>query len=266
MPIKRIFTFWEPRGAMPGYLKLCIETWRKFLPDYEIVVLDYNNLDQWLGKNCYPSSLYTQFSLPKQSDALRCAVLKRWGGVWLDADTIITSEKARDLLQPQAEFTLMGRHSCFIVAQKGAKILRIWEVCIRLHIFLYSFCQGKGYLARKLRDTLAAYLERWNFFIGRYTLLLSVKTCEKLFAKAFRSIDKIAVCAFPELSLAEGTVEEKYQKYYFSDNSIENAMNNGGILCLHNSWTPEEYQRMSGEDFLSQNIALAKILRHLLAQ
>jgi hypothetical protein len=55
--INRIFTFWEPRGSMPGYLRLCMRTWGKFLPEHEIVLLDYSNLEQWIGKDCYPRFL-----------------------------------------------------------------------------------------------------------------------------------------------------------------------------------------------------------------
>ena len=38
---KIIFTFWEPKENIPGYLKLCIKTWKKFLPEYKIIILDY---------------------------------------------------------------------------------------------------------------------------------------------------------------------------------------------------------------------------------
>ena len=30
-------------------------------------------------------------SLPIQADAIRVALLKKYGGIWMDADTIITS-------------------------------------------------------------------------------------------------------------------------------------------------------------------------------
>lgn len=46
----KIFTFWEPSKHIPSYIKLCMQTWTKFLPDYEIVVLDYSNLDEYLSK------------------------------------------------------------------------------------------------------------------------------------------------------------------------------------------------------------------------
>ena len=82
--MKKIFTFWEPKDAMPAYIKLCIETWKKYLPDYEVVILDYSNYEDWIGKDCYDSSLRTNFSLPKQADAIRAAVLNKHGGIgWM---------------------------------------------------------------------------------------------------------------------------------------------------------------------------------------
>lgn len=38
----RIFTFWESNSTIPMYLKLCMETWEKYLPEYEIVFLNYS--------------------------------------------------------------------------------------------------------------------------------------------------------------------------------------------------------------------------------
>ena len=40
-----IFTFWEPRDKLSGYLKLCMETWKETLPNYSIILLDYSNLE-----------------------------------------------------------------------------------------------------------------------------------------------------------------------------------------------------------------------------
>ncbi len=92
---KTIWTFWEPKDKMPEYVKLCIETWKIFFSDYKIVILDYSNLYNFLPTDFYDESLYENFSLPKQADAIRAAVLYLYGGIWLDADTIITSSKIK---------------------------------------------------------------------------------------------------------------------------------------------------------------------------
>ncbi len=127
MSSNRIFTFWEPKDKIPAYLELCLETWKKFLPDYEIVVLDYSNLKDWLGKNIFPQVLYDKFSLPIQSDAIRCAVLKKHGGIWMDVDTIITSSNINVILDCNTDFAMIEPHICFIYAKENSIILQKWK-------------------------------------------------------------------------------------------------------------------------------------------
>lgn len=124
--MKKIFTFWEPKDAMPAYIKLCIETWKKYLPDYEVVILDYSNYEDWIGKDCYDSSLRTNFSLPKQADAIRAAVLNLHGGLWFDADTIILSPEVKDLFSQNTEFTIISRHIAVLSSIKNSTIANHW--------------------------------------------------------------------------------------------------------------------------------------------
>ena len=59
-----IFTFWEPKDKMPAYIKLSMQTWEKFLPEYDINVIDYSNLNEYLGENYFDEILFKDFSLP----------------------------------------------------------------------------------------------------------------------------------------------------------------------------------------------------------
>ena len=289
--MRRIFTFWENPRGLPGYLKLCLETWRKFLPEYEIVVLNYANLDQWIGQDCYDPSLYINFSLPKQADAVRCAVLKRWGGVWFDADTIVTSDKAGDLLNQESDFVLLGTHIGFIVARKNAYVLRKWEQGIKWRILAYKFCRDCGLKGRRL--------ERWDY-MGNLILNDILKKCQTL--KEFKSLDRKKIKAPPEVNSAAGPdarpslmikagmlaaklllhIGQKpfviigagleglmrrmvYRDFYFGRDASDYALgNSGGLICLHHSWTPGKYKNMSQDEFLRQNITLANIFKKLL--
>lgn len=71
---KIIWTFWEPRDKIPEYIKLCMETW-KFFPSYRVILLDYSNLNDFLLEDTYDKSLYENFSLLKQADAIRAAII-----------------------------------------------------------------------------------------------------------------------------------------------------------------------------------------------
>jgi hypothetical protein len=76
-------------------------------------------------------------------------------------------------------------------------------------------------------------------------------------------IDRDAIQALPDNQYCKDipTFEERYRSFYF-DNKISARTvldTNQGILCLHNSWTPEKYKQMPVDEFLRQNITISKI-------
>ena len=77
MNAKRIFCFWEPRETMTPYLKLCMRTWALNIPDYEITMLNYANLDAYIQPGTYDISTLKKFRLPVQKDAIMAAVRTR---------------------------------------------------------------------------------------------------------------------------------------------------------------------------------------------
>ena len=133
---KRIFTFWEPKGNIHGYLKLCMKTWEKFLPEYEIVILDYSNIKDWLGNNYFDNYLFKNFPLSIQADAIRVALLKKYGGFWFDVDTIITSEKFKELDFDNSDLTNIGKHISILYAKPQSAIINKWDRVIKKKIEL----------------------------------------------------------------------------------------------------------------------------------
>ena len=255
---KRIFTFWEPSHKMPAYIRLCIQTWKKFLPEYEVIILDYSNIDKWIEPNFYDKILYTDFTLPKQADAIRCAVLSKHGGIWMDADTIITSEKIKNIINIDSDFVLLSKHICFIVAKKNSYILKKWQNGIKYNLKKYSFIKNIGFLYK----IFCKNIERWDY-LGNYILKKFLKTKNK---NIFYSINKFEIGAFPEFKI--NTTENKslsdiYREFYFENDYADNTLKNtNGIICLHNSWTPTQYILMDEQTFLSQNNTLANILKY----
>lgn len=257
----KIFTFWEPVENMPEYIKLCIDTWRKFLPEYEIIILDYKTLDKWLGKDYYDKILYKKFSLPKQADAIRCALLSKYGGIWMDADTIITSSKVRDLLKNSSDFTIVGKHIAFIVANTNSKILEKWQKGIFNNLREFKYCRKIYKLFCKKKYKL---INRWDY-LGNGIL---DKFLENATEKEFYSIDASQNSIFPEKvwnNDPEMKPRELYTDFYFNNSfSLDFLEKNCGMILLHNSWTPDEYKNMTQEKFLEQDITLAKILKKVM--
>jgi hypothetical protein len=104
-------------------------------------------------------------------------------------------------------------------------------------------------------------LENWDY-LGNKVVNSNLTRNQNFFM-----IDRDAIQALPENRYCKDipSLEERYRKFYF-DNTISAQTvldNNQGILCLHNSWTPEKYRQMSINEFLKQDITLAGIFKSL---
>lgn len=261
---KYIFTFWEPKGSIPDYLKLCMQTWAKFLPEYEVVILDYSNLNDYLDKNYFDNILFKKFSLPMQADAIRCALLKKYGGIWLDTDTIITSPNVENFLKQDSEFCLIGRHIGFIVAKKNAYILQKWDKEIKERLLQFRlFHRYSKYFNKKYYNKLHNWDYLGNGIINKYL--------DKCGQDKFMKFDRVEIKALPEINYFENIDKNlsaiaKYQQFYFENELSEYALeDNKGVIYLHNSWTPEVYKTMNEKEFLEQKITLSALLRKLLS-
>ena len=259
----RLFTFWEPKEKMPAYIRLCMQTWKKFLPESEVVLLDYSNLEEWLGKDVYDEILFRDFSLPKQADAIRCALLKKYGGLWLDADTILTSPQVKDYLMIDSELVMISKHLAFIKANNNSKIIADWYNQIQYNLKFYKDVKYQNNAVQKiLHPRRYRRMENWDY-LGNYILHKMLKTKNK---KKFFSIDRMEINALPELNNKKNdNLVENYQNFYFeNDYSQDVIKNTKGIILLHNSWTPHQFLEMNEEEFLSRNNTLSNVLKTVL--
>jgi mannosyltransferase OCH1-like enzyme len=122
-----VFTFWEPRNKIIPYLELCRKTWEKNLQDHTIIVLDYSNINNYLPRGTYDIALLRQLSLPMQKDAISVAVLKEYGGVFMDIDTLVV----RDIFPivcrlENTEVVMFGTHLAFLAARPNSYVLALW--------------------------------------------------------------------------------------------------------------------------------------------
>lgn len=260
----RLFTFWEPKEKMPAYIRLCMQTWKKFLPECEVVLLDYSNLEEWLGKDVYDEILFRDFSLPKQADAIRCALLKKYGGLWLDADTILTSPQVKDYLMIDSELVMISKHLAFIKANNNSKIIADWYNQIQYNLKFYKDVKYQNNAVQKiLHPRRYRRVENWDY-LGNYILHKMLKTKNK---KKFFSIDRMEINALPELNNKNNdNLVENYQNFYFeNDYSQDVIKNTKGIILLHNSWTPQPFLQMNKEEFLNRNNTLSNVLKKVLS-
>lgn len=81
---KTIHYCWFGRNPKPALIKKCIESWKKYCPDYEIIEWNEDNFDV----NCcdYVREAYEAKKWAFVSDYCRFYVLYHQGGIYLDTD------------------------------------------------------------------------------------------------------------------------------------------------------------------------------------
>lgn len=113
---------------MTPYLRLCMRTWTRALPGWEIVVLDRSNLGGYLREGTCAMETLERFGLPAQKDAILAAILEQHGGIFMDVDTLVTSDLSPILrLLRRTELVLFDLHVAFVAARPGARLLTLWR-------------------------------------------------------------------------------------------------------------------------------------------
>ena len=81
---KMIHQWWFGRGEKPELAIRCIESWRKYCPDYEIIEWNEENFD--VNCNQYVKEAYEAKKFAFVSDYVRLYALYTCGGVYMDTD------------------------------------------------------------------------------------------------------------------------------------------------------------------------------------
>lgn len=81
---KKIHYFWVGDKPMPEKNKACIESWKKFCPDYEIIEWNESNYDFSVCK--YMAQAYEAKLWGFVPDYARLDIIYRKGGIYLDTD------------------------------------------------------------------------------------------------------------------------------------------------------------------------------------
>jgi len=265
---KLIFTFWEPKQKIPGFIKLCIETWKKFLPSFKIIILDFKKAKEYLGQDLFSSIICKNLSIMVQSDAIRVAILNKYGGIWLDADTIILNDYLiKDfqkyelglICEPKRYF----HYIAFIWASKNSDILSDWQNQI---ISKVNKCKRIMNNRENTRFWFNSFIQLQKFdYLGNSIIdpIIKNNTNKKIF-----HIDSNVTKVFPEFkyfknnSMSNGL---KYKSFYFKKGDPNFVINNTkGLIFLHHNWTPLKYKIMSRNEFLNQEILLSQLLANLL--
>lgn len=95
LPNKVIHYCWFGGSPLSDLTKRCIESWKKFLPEFEIKEWNENNFD--VNQCKFVSQAYKEKKWAFVADYTRFKVLEKFGGLYLDTDMEITADIAKYL-------------------------------------------------------------------------------------------------------------------------------------------------------------------------
>lgn len=100
---KKIHYCWFGRNPLPESAQKCIASWRKFLPDYEIIEWNEDNFDV----NCIPytKEAYEAKKYAFVSDYARFKILYEHGGLYFDTDV--------EVIKPMDDIVAVGPYMGF---------------------------------------------------------------------------------------------------------------------------------------------------------
>lgn len=84
---KVIHYCWFGKGSLPPHIIKCLESWKVFCPDYDIIEWNESNYD--VTKNVYMKKAYEAEKWAFVSDYARLDIIYNYGGIYLDTDVEI---------------------------------------------------------------------------------------------------------------------------------------------------------------------------------
>ena len=277
------------------YLRLCMATWSQNLPDWNVIALDYTNLDSWMDPKTYDQAALRSLPLPVQKDAILVGVLAEHGGLFMDVDTIAVNDLAPFVAHlERAEVVTFSRHLAVVAARPGSRMMatwldqnrrrlgsadaldryeRKWDLAGNSTLEQTLDVLTDGPLARRLLRVEAVHqTAARSSSLGRIHHIARRARHEALFRTTRRGMHKrLARDAFmPERGFfadSSMTAHEKYVKFWFgTEAGLDDVfLDDQMVIGLHNSWTPRSYRKLSEAEILADERLLSRTLRHIVA-
>lgn len=192
---KHVWMYWEsPEGQnQPGYIALALNSAQYHLGDkLQLHILNEKTIHQFLPD--LRGDLVSKLNIPQRVDYYRAQLLYRYGGVWLDADTIVMNDLT-PLIQKLRFHDFIGFGCNFDpdlnycnTQMSGYPFPSNWVMISRKGTGLFSlYIQGMDAL---LNQYDAEYFEQNYHSLGR--VLLSMKIHEMFHQDPYWSYEHIS--------------------------------------------------------------------------
>ncbi len=253
----KIYTYWvnQTSTSMPAYIQLCMYSWELAIPGVQIEIINHENIGDYLPNGLLTSSFY-DLSLAMQSDVVSVWVLMSRGGVFIDADTIMTGNPFEYAIFSEKKLTAFGcpeRKSIHLAIlcspEPNNPLLVEWVRAI--------FTRLNAPLPNPLP---------WNY-VGNS--IINMLLNDQLFSDYFNIIDARVSGNILELASDKDEPYLRYLDFYFTAPTVE--LNDilkrvrFNLISLHNSWTPDSYRKASLETIIEtkDTVFLSHLLLHL---
>ncbi len=250
-----IWMAWTGNNPLPDILALCLESVRRHnAVDFEVIVVTPENLRQYVD----PHPAYDYLSLNHRADYLRCWLLHRYGGIYLDMDTVAL-RPLTDLYADLSSYDLVTYDgaiwgevfgiSVFGPTRRGSVLTQGWREAVeslldRRHDDLIEYrrhypglgadCLGWGEVCREQIQPVARLLAA----AGRLSVRLLDPTWGHFAAGGSAHDDLFRVC-LPQPPEAE-------------------------LLILNHALFPDSVRLMSTQEILSSELGICRLLQHAL--
>jgi len=140
---KVVYTYWDNLDTLPLYNKLCILSWKKYLPDHDIIIITKDTLSTYIPFDIY-GLRYGSDTPARASDFIRLYVLSERGGIWMDCSVLLNesfdwlhtlygSKQVETILYKCIEPRI---ESWFIATCTGSSFMKQWkELFFRVNEF-----------------------------------------------------------------------------------------------------------------------------------
>ena len=181
---KKIWMYWE--GPLAGFVEKCVEQVKKTNPDYEVHFLTPDTVKNFcdIDFGRFPKATPQQ-----KADLLRFELIYQYGGIWLDASTIVY--ESLDWIQALVKKTQTHSFAYYRAKNTTIKtfpVLENWLLAsaAKNPFFKYWFDElviaielsPKAYL-QKLKETEHNYQDLFQH-IGRLEYLVAYVACQKV--------------------------------------------------------------------------------------
>lgn len=186
---RKIWTYWDNPTRLPKAVKLCMDSWKEYNPDYEIILLTKKNFK---GYVTIPEDIqkHPHFNDSPQrfSDLVRLYALEEHGGIWIDASVLVKQPFDDWLFPKYAEFAGYYMNtftvdtkfpvieSWFLAANKKSQFIKLWK---DEFLEVANFREIKDYLESRKKMGVNFTEIRDSHYLAIYIAALKVIQVDK---------------------------------------------------------------------------------------